>query len=225
MTCPGRCETIRNSERCGGSSIIFSNALALLRLRSSAQSTIETRQPPRAGRQMENPQRLAHVLDGNFGAEPLRAGLPLPPHQRKIRMRESGQKPRRLVLRVDMEAGGFAHASGVRIGVGEHEPRQTPGERRLADALGAADQPGMGEAAPRDRPTAFPPRRRCGRPGSARGAGCGAPGNASLSAESSPSPPLHARRSVTARRPDRGAPRPPTRSAAATSPSRLAWRR
>ena len=47
-TWPGRCDTMRISDRCGGSSTIFSNALALLRFRSSAASTMATRQPPKA---------------------------------------------------------------------------------------------------------------------------------------------------------------------------------
>ena len=47
-TWPGRCETMRMRDRCGGSSTIFNNALALLRFRSSAESTIATRQPPKA---------------------------------------------------------------------------------------------------------------------------------------------------------------------------------
>ena len=53
--------------------------------------------------------------------------------------------PRRRIVWIDVKVGGFAHALGVRIGVGEHEPGETPGERRLADALRAADQPGVGE--------------------------------------------------------------------------------
>ena len=47
-TWPGRCDTMRISDRCGGSSIILSNALAPFGLRSSAASTIAIRQPPKA---------------------------------------------------------------------------------------------------------------------------------------------------------------------------------
>ena len=47
-TWPGRWEMIRISDRWGGSSTIFSSALALFRFKSSAQSTMAIRQPPKA---------------------------------------------------------------------------------------------------------------------------------------------------------------------------------
>ena len=48
---------------------------------------------------------------------------------------------------LDVQIARLADGRRGRIGVGEHEAGEPPGERRLADPLPAADQPGMGEAA------------------------------------------------------------------------------
>ena len=62
-------------------------------------------------------------------------------------MGEPSEKPRRLMRRLDMEIARLAHRLRGRIGVGEHEAGEPPGERRLADPLPAPDQPGVSEAA------------------------------------------------------------------------------
>ena len=46
-----------------------------------------------------------------------------------------------------MEIARLADRLCRRVRVGEHEAGEPPGERRLADPLPAADQPGVGEAA------------------------------------------------------------------------------
>ena len=46
-----------------------------------------------------------------------------------------------------MEVARLAHRLRGRVRVGEHEAGEPPGERRLADSLPAADQPGMSKAA------------------------------------------------------------------------------
>ena len=47
----------------------------------------------------------------------------------------------------DRQSSGRHRSVGARIRMGEDEARQAIGERRLADALRAADQPGMVHAA------------------------------------------------------------------------------
>ena len=169
-TWPGRCDTMRISERCGGSSTIFSKALALLRFRSSAESTMATRQPPKAADKLEHLQSGPHVLDGDLGREPLRVGLPLAPDEGKIGMGELGEQPRRRMARIDMQIARLAHRLRGRVRVGEHEageramrasPCRSPPCRRSAR---------RGRGAPRDRPRAFPLRRACVRPANRHGA-------------------------------------------------------
>src|ERR1700722_5304613 len=51
------------------------------------------------------------------------------------------------MARVDAEVAGLAHRLCGRIGVSERKADEPPGERRLANPLPAADQPGVSEAA------------------------------------------------------------------------------
>src|ERR1700690_153635 len=62
-------------------------------------------------------------------------------------MGEPREKPRRLMSRLDIEVARLADRLRGGIGVGDHEAGESPGERRLADPLPAADQPGVSEAA------------------------------------------------------------------------------
>src|ERR1700722_16432233 len=62
-------------------------------------------------------------------------------------MGEPREKPRCLMRRVDMEVARFADRFRGWIRVGEHKTSESPGERRLADPLPAANQPGMSETA------------------------------------------------------------------------------
>ena len=91
-------------------------------------------------------QSVPYGFDRYFGGEPLCRPLPLAPDERKIGVGKLGQKPRRRMVRLDIEVKRLAHRLRSRIGVGEHEAGEPPGERRLADSLPAADQPGVGEA-------------------------------------------------------------------------------
>ncbi len=62
-------------------------------------------------------------------------------------MRERRKMARGGRLRVHREIARVAHGGRPRVGVGEQEPREPPGEGRLADPLRAADQPGVREPA------------------------------------------------------------------------------
>ena len=61
-------------------------------------------------------------------------------------MGELAEETRRRMAGLDAEVARFAHDRRGRIGIGEYEAGEPPGERRLADPLPAADQPGVGEA-------------------------------------------------------------------------------
>ena len=54
--------------------------------------------------------------------------------------------PRHRIGRIDGEVLRALHRGRERMAVGEHEARHAIGQRRLADALRAADQPGMRNA-------------------------------------------------------------------------------
>ena len=62
-------------------------------------------------------------------------------------MGELSEQSRRRVVRIDMEIARLAHGRRGRIGIGEYEAGEPPGEGRFADPLRAADKPGVGEAA------------------------------------------------------------------------------
>ena len=110
---------------------------------------IHDRDPPAAegGGELEDLQPLPHGVDRNLAREPLRRALPLAADERKIGMGEPREKPRRLMSGLDMEVARLTDRLRGRIGVGEHEAGEPPGERRLADPLPAPDQPGVSEAA------------------------------------------------------------------------------
>src|SRR5579883_3620973 len=61
-------------------------------------------------------------------------------------MRAGRDLARHRIVGIDRERGRALHVVRERIAMGEHEPRHTIGERRLADALRAAEQPGMRNA-------------------------------------------------------------------------------
>jgi hypothetical protein len=60
-------------------------------------------------------------------------------------MRERRELARSRVRRLDMKVARLPNGLRVRIGIGEQKARKAPSERRLADALPAAYQPGMGK--------------------------------------------------------------------------------
>ena len=55
--------------------------------------------------------------------------------------------PGHRMARIDGERCRLSNFGRRRVGVCQHEARQTVSQRRLADAFGAGDQEGMGDAA------------------------------------------------------------------------------
>ncbi len=60
-------------------------------------------------------------------------------------MRQRRKMTRGRARRIDREVARGLNGRGPRIGIGEQEAGERPGERSLADPFGTADQPGMGE--------------------------------------------------------------------------------
>src|SRR3954462_9253021 len=58
-------------------------------------------------------------------------------------MRAGRDLPRHGIIWIERERLGVLHRSGVRTGMREHEAGHAIGQRRLADALWTADQPGV----------------------------------------------------------------------------------
>src|SRR5579871_170993 len=61
-------------------------------------------------------------------------------------MRAGRDLARHGVIGIDLERGRTLHVLAQRITMGQHKARHAIGERGLADALRAADQPGMCDA-------------------------------------------------------------------------------
>ena len=112
-------------------------------------SRVHDRDPPSAegGGKLEDLQALPHGVDRDLARKSLRCALPLAADERKIGMGEPGEQPRRRMSGLDMEVARLLHRLCRRIGIGEQKAGESPGERRLADPLLAADQPGVREAA------------------------------------------------------------------------------
>ena len=146
-TRPGAWLTSSSSARGGGSSSTLSSAFSPALFRSSSGSTIATRQPPSPAVEPKNGTRAADVLDAGHGEE--LAGLLVddaPQHQ-KIAVRLAGDAPRHRMVGRHGKRRRVLHRGRGRIGIGQHEARHAIGQRRLADALLAADQPGVRNAA------------------------------------------------------------------------------
>ena len=134
--------TSRNSDCCGGSSRTFSSALAALGLSSSTVSTMQTRQPSTAAVEPKN-EMVSRVSSTVITVRitPLslsvRSSVSRPPWAPAATWRATGSdgSTRSVSARCTCGASGIA--------MREHEPRHPIGQRRLADALRAADQPGM----------------------------------------------------------------------------------
>ena len=106
-------------------------------------SAIDDGDPPAPeGRgQLEDLQPLPHRFDRDLAGEPLCRPLPLAADEREIGMGEPGEQPGRGMVWLDVKVTRLAHGLRRRVGVGEHETGEPPGERRLADSLPAADEP------------------------------------------------------------------------------------
>jgi hypothetical protein len=94
-------------------------------------------------RRGEKVKRAADVVDGDLLRIALVVLAQAAPDDREIGMGTGRDLPRRRVLRVDRKRRA---AGRRRVAMGEEEARDPIGERRLADALRAADQPGMVKA-------------------------------------------------------------------------------
>ena len=58
-------------------------------------------------------------------------------------MRAGGNLARDVIVGIERERLRLLHGRRLRVAMGQHETRHAVGQRRLADALRAADQPGM----------------------------------------------------------------------------------
>lgn len=143
---PGSALTSTNTVRAGGSSSDFSSALAALMLRSSAASTMTTRQLASSTVWPRKPRRRRTSSTRDRGHEPLCLGVVGPAHKQAGWMREPCN-----------EAGGGAVGPHVerlaRRQAIRRRRQQKAGEaiseRRLADAGGSGDEPGMVHSAAR----------------------------------------------------------------------------
>ncbi len=99
-----------------------------------------------AGRMLKDAHHGTHVVDADFRVELLHLLVPSAAQQRHVGMRQSSHLPRRGTGGIDLKCLRTQHARTLRVGVGQHESRDPPGESRLADALRSADDPGMRHA-------------------------------------------------------------------------------
>ena len=144
---PGAWLTSSSSARGGGSSRIFSSALAPAAFSSSGGSTMQTRQPPSpAVEPKKRTVRRTSSTAMTVRSLPLFVDRRAPaPEDRCAPARRCAAPPDGRPARASEVA--LLHRRRGRIGMGEHEARHAIGERRLADAARAADQPGMRHAA------------------------------------------------------------------------------
>ena len=144
---------------------------------------IDDGDPPAAEgrRHVEHRQRVAHVLDADFGVEALRLGVPFAPRQGEIGMRQRRELARRRMVGGDEEVAGVLRPppSSDR----DWRARSARSARRASPCrfLRGRRSARRGRADLRDRRRASPLRRRRGRPAASSKRGCGAPGKASLS--------------------------------------------
>ncbi len=141
-TRPGRWATIRISARGGGSSIIFSSALAPCAV--EVVGAVDDRDAPAAERrrQVEHRQRAAHVLDADFRVEALRLGVPFAPHQREIGMRQRRELARRGMVGGDGKIARPAHRR--RVGSGWASTKRA--KRQASVALPIPSRPPISQA-------------------------------------------------------------------------------
>ena len=105
---------------------------------------IDDADPPAGdgGGRTEKRNRLARFIDGDDAPHhPFVVGGALQRQQAAMAARH--HLPRHRMIGIEVEAGRALHRRQRRLGIGEHELRHAVGQRRLADALRAADQPGM----------------------------------------------------------------------------------
>ena len=150
---PGLSLTRSSTARSGGSSRIFSSALAALRFIASAPSRTTTRQPPSAGVRRRKPAMAAGVVDDDLAAlSRLRLRIDSrarPPGGRDGRPRRRGETPDAPARRRARSAARREEPAASRRALGEEKAGEAKGQRRLADAARPGDQPGMRQPAAR----------------------------------------------------------------------------
>ena len=143
---PGACATMSSTALGGGSSRIFSTALALLRFISSAASTMATRHLPIAGVMcMKAPSSRTSSTAISARMRPV-SGLSV-----RRRWNRSGCERASTSDRPGASAGtsrlsGLAEQASLGLAA-QQEAREAPGKRCLADAARSRQQPGMVQAA------------------------------------------------------------------------------
>ena len=89
----------------------------------------------------------ADLVDGERALVAVGALVERPLQHQQVGMRPPHHLAEGGMVCRQRQVGGRRHRPARRIGMGEQEAGEAIGERRLADALGAADQPGMVHAA------------------------------------------------------------------------------
>ena len=124
----------------------FEQRIGADRLSSSTASTMATRQPPSPAVEPKNATRAAHVVDRDVLAQDaLVVERALEDEEIGLGLRRDPARHR--MLRIDGERRRLSDFGRRRVGMRQHEARQAISQRRLADALGAGDQEGVGNAA------------------------------------------------------------------------------
>ena len=180
--------------RGGGSSRTFSSALAPAALRSSALSTMQTRQPPSPAVEPKKDDGCAHVVDRDRrGHACLLSSTARSQHERSGCDARRDLARRRMIGRQRKRSRALHGGAPGRMR--EHEARHAIGERRLADAAAARRSARRGAGARRDRRRGTPARLARGRRARGRRADAGLPSSAGRLRGARRPAPLVARRS------------------------------
>ena len=103
---------------------------------------VDNADPPSAfaGGVAEEPVGLAHFINGKRRLELFGLAVPRPPQNQQTGMAQRRDPSGDGIIRIDIQGVDIL---GNLIAILEGKPRHTVGERRLADALRPADDPGM----------------------------------------------------------------------------------
>ena len=99
-----------------------------------------------ARRLFENMQGASNVVHGDARAVFLGLLVPFPPQQRQIAKGQGRNFLRRGMVGVDRQRNSLLNRRRGRIGISGEKARHAPGQRRLANALGPADDPRLRQA-------------------------------------------------------------------------------
>ncbi len=90
---------------------------------------------------MKGVDDLAHIVDADLGEEFFGFFVPASPQRKHVRERHRGDPPRRRRLSGHEQGLGPLNLRRRRVGMGQQEAREPPGQSCLADALEAAQNP------------------------------------------------------------------------------------